>query len=234
MAWQLAAHWGNRASPGPLRGGGRVGRPPDGVGLGRGGAGRRPGSAGGRSAQYGPRPLALDRRPAAHLSRYGRPAAGRPLRGAGRGAADDPAVVAPSGRHARRFAEWQETLAGDARYQRVLAGAGLAVNVALLAPGRRWSGPGGAGAARSRPAPDRTGSPVEVTLAPLGDLRWRVHPWPLQGERLQLHCEGVGTVSWGFDRGAARGVTSPPPAGRSRLTTDRSGLQWATVARAPQ
>jgi hypothetical protein len=127
------------------------------------------------------------------------------------GATDDLAAVGSFREDmARRVADWQETLAADARYQRVLAGAGLALNVALLAA---WEevveGLVGAGAAPfAVRVPDRSGSPVEVTLAPLGDRRWRLYPWPLQGERLQLHCEGGrGGVGGGSARGPLEGLT---------------------------
>jgi hypothetical protein len=198
MAWQLASHWGNRriARPAP-----RAEVVSAALLAGWGADEGEPAWVHWRSA--------VDR--AARISLYAAMLLAARFAERAEGAADDLAAVGSFREDmARQVAACQETLAADARYQRVLGGAGFAVNVALLTA---WEevveGLAGADAAPFVVrAPDRTGSPVEVTLAPLGDRRWRVHPWPLQGERLQLHCEGRrGGAGGGAAGGPLEGVT---------------------------
>lgn len=222
LAWQLAAHWGNRqlARPRPraevvsaalLA---RLGF--DAVGSDIGPVGPAPEAP---SPDLARRRSAVGR--AAHLSRYAALLLALHFAEAAEGLASDLAAARPfRDEMARWAAEWREALAADARYEQVLSGPGLAANLALLAA---WQAVADGLASSSQApfavrAPARTGPPVEVTLKPLGDRRWRVRPWPLQGERLQLQCEvrraevddggaggSVERVTFTLMRSAARG-----------------------------
>jgi len=199
--WQLADHWGNRgfARPRP-----RAEVVSAALMAGWGGDEGESTWAAWRGA--------VDH--AAHVSRYA--ALLLALRGAARAegaSADLPDAVALREEMGQRVRTWREALAGDARYELVLGGPGLAANIALLVAWQAVAdGLVGAG---STPfavrAPARTGPPVEVTLEPLGDRRWRVSPWPLEGERLKLHCEAPGAggvverVTFTILRPSARG-----------------------------
>lgn len=93
---------------------------------------------------------------------------------------------------AARQESWRLTLAVDPRYARCLAGPAWEANRALLAACDAVSvhlcadipGPFTVAAA------DRGGAPQEVSFEPLGGDVWKVRPWPLQGRRLDLQCEG--------------------------------------------
>jgi hypothetical protein len=189
LAWQLADHWGNRrfARPRP-----RAEVVSAALLAGWGGDEGEPHCACWRSA--------VDR--AARVSRYA--ALLLALSGAARtaGAPADPGDTGAFREEmGQRAATWRDTLAGDARYELVLEGPGLETNLALLAA---WQGvvdgivDAGSECFATR-APARVGPPVEVTVAPLGDRRWRLRPWPLEGERLQLHCE-VPAAGWVVER----------------------------------
>ena len=194
MAWQLAAHWGNRrfARPAP-----RAEVVSAALLAGWGWVEEEPESDPGRLASAPPRPGLAHWRStvgrAADFSCYAALLLATRFAERAEDACGDSAATGSFREEmARRAADWREALAADARYEGTLSGPGFAVNLALLAA---WedvvealvaSGP----TPFAVRVPARDGSPVEVALAPIGDGRWRVRPWPLQGERLQLHCEG--------------------------------------------
>ena len=92
----------------------------------------------------------------------------------------------------RLQAAWREDLAEDARYQAYLDGPGWLANTVLLRACDRVSvwlcarlespftvdGHTAAGKGRA------------VRLEAVGGDRWKVSPWPLQGDRIRLQCEG--------------------------------------------
>ena len=87
---------------------------------------------------------------------------------------------------------WREGLGADARYQAYLSGPGRQVNARLLDACDRIS----VFLCASLPSPfdvrgeRATGETEIITFETVDDTTWRVHPWPLQGERLRLQCEG--------------------------------------------
>ena len=87
---------------------------------------------------------------------------------------------------------WQEQLGTDARYRAYLSGPGRLVNANLLDACDRIS----VFLCASLPSPfeievqSATGETSTVTFETVDDTTWRVHPWPLQGERLRIQCEG--------------------------------------------
>lgn len=92
----------------------------------------------------------------------------------------------------RREHGWVEELAGDARYEPYLDGRGREVNARLLDTCDRIS----VYLCASLPAPfevwaqNAAGETEVITFETVDTSTWRVHPWPLQGDRLQIHCEG--------------------------------------------
>lgn len=92
----------------------------------------------------------------------------------------------------RRAQAWTEELAADGRYQSCLEGPGRAVNSRLLDSCDRIS----VYLCASLPAPfevwakNAAGDTEVITFESVDATTWRVHPWPLQGDRLVIHCEG--------------------------------------------
>jgi hypothetical protein len=87
---------------------------------------------------------------------------------------------------------WVEELARDARYEPYVDGTGREVNSRLLDTCDRIS----VYLCASLPAPfevwakNAAGETEVITFEAVDDTTWRVQPWPLQGDRLQVHCEG--------------------------------------------
>ncbi len=87
---------------------------------------------------------------------------------------------------------WREQLATDARYQPYLDGPGREINSRLLDTCDRIS----VYLCGSLPAPfevwaqNANGETEVITFEVVDDTTFRVHPWPLEGERLRLQCEG--------------------------------------------
>ena len=87
---------------------------------------------------------------------------------------------------------WLEELRTDPRYAQALEGAGREVNARLLDTCDRIS----VYLCASLPAPfevwaaNAVGDTEVICFETVDATTWRVHPWPLQGERLQVHCEG--------------------------------------------
>lgn len=92
----------------------------------------------------------------------------------------------------RRQKAWAEELATDGRYAAFLDGPGRAVNSRLLDSCDRIS----VYLCASLPAPfevrakNAAGDTEVITFESVDSTTWRVHPWPLQGDRLVVHCEG--------------------------------------------
>lgn len=95
---------------------------------------------------------------------------------------------------------WREELGTDARYQPYLDGPGRQVNSRLLDTCDRIS----VYLCASLPAPfevwaqDSAGDTAVISFEMVSDNTWRVHPWPLEGERLTLQCEGRRIQSTNF------------------------------------
>ncbi len=87
---------------------------------------------------------------------------------------------------------WMEDLATDGRYQPFLEGGSREVNIRLLNACDRIS----VFFCASLPSPfevraqSAKGKTETITFDSVDATTWRVDPWPLQGERLNLQCEG--------------------------------------------
>jgi hypothetical protein len=96
---------------------------------------------------------------------------------------------------------WTEDLATDGRYQPFLDGRGREVNIRLLNACDRISV--FICASLSSPfevrAQNPRGETETITFDLVDAMTWRVDPWPLQGERLNLHCEGRRLASSHFE-----------------------------------
>ncbi len=209
MAWQLAAHWGNRDFPRPSP------RPETLAAVLLHDSGWTDFDAAPR-VDDGGRPLTFDRMPpeqhipiwrssvvrAAAHSRYSGLLVSAHFSGmARRKEADRAANGDAAGSHlaaefcaesARLEERWCAELGGDARYQGALDGAGRRVNARLLSACDAVSvrlcasmeGDFGI------EAPDGDGEVVSVDVRADGGGRFRIRPWPLVGDRVRLHCEG--------------------------------------------
>jgi len=95
---------------------------------------------------------------------------------------------------------WREDLEADARYHAYLAGHGRMVNARLLDACDRIS----VYLCASLSSPfdvqgqSANGQTEVITFEKVDKTTWRVHPWPLQGERLRLQCEGRRLASSSF------------------------------------
>jgi hypothetical protein len=113
------------------------------------------------------------------------------------GARTAQSFVAEMGRLER---SWREKLDTDARYRPFLEGPGREVNSRLLDTCDRIS----VYLCASLPAPfevwaQNAGGDTEVIcFETVDDTTWRVQPWPLEGERLTLQCEGRRLQSTNF------------------------------------
>lgn len=89
-------------------------------------------------------------------------------------------------------AGWTEELARDARYEPYLEGPGLEANAQLLETCDRISVHLCAALTDAFRADGRSpeGDTMPVDFEEIEPGAWRVAPWPLQGERLRVHCEG--------------------------------------------
>ena len=92
----------------------------------------------------------------------------------------------------RLQAAWRESLTVDARYQPYLEGTAWQANCMLLEACDRV----GVFLCASLETTFRvraqasSGEMEEIELEGGEDAVWRVRPWPLEGDRLRLHCEG--------------------------------------------
>ena len=104
-----------------------------------------------------------------------------------------------------RKTSWVESLSSDARYQRVLAGTGRQTNADILTLADRVSVFFSASLASvfevDAPTADGESRPVKFTALDHG--RWRVDPWPMQGDRVRLQCEGRLLPATRFDSAEA-------------------------------
>jgi hypothetical protein len=125
----------------------------------------------------------------------------------------------------RREHSWIEELGGDARYQQYLDGPGRAVNSRLLDTCDRIS----VYLCASLPGPfevwaqNGVGDTEVITFDTVDATTWRVHPWPLQGDRLHIHCEGRRLAASTFaDEQFFRETLSHAPTARLVFTLLRS------------
>jgi hypothetical protein len=92
----------------------------------------------------------------------------------------------------RLQASWRESLTVDARYQPYLEGTAWEANAMLMEACDRVS----VWLCACLEAPIRVaahspaGELEEIRFEVVDDDCWRVQPWPLEGDRLRLHCEG--------------------------------------------
>jgi len=107
-------------------------------------------------------------------------------------------------RAARRGEAWLHDLGTDPRYSRSLAGPRWQANRALVTACDAVSVylcAGSSGPFTVR-AGGRSLDTHEIAFELIGDRVWKVRPWPLQGRRLDLHCEGRRLESETFASGA--------------------------------
>jgi len=93
----------------------------------------------------------------------------------------------------RHRAAWREALKVDARYEAGLEDPGWQVNAAILAVCDLISVHLCAVLAPTfvAEAPCAGGETLEdVVFKEIGERTWRVRPWPFEGPRLRVHCEG--------------------------------------------
>jgi hypothetical protein len=92
----------------------------------------------------------------------------------------------------RRHDSWVEALSTDARYQDVLTGPRRQANADILTLADRVSVYLCAGLARQFEvaAPTAEGGFEPVRLTAVDRTHWRVEPWPMEGDRVRLQCEG--------------------------------------------
>jgi len=241
LAWQLAEHWGNRrfARPAPrsevlaavfLHDGGWTDFDTD-PGIDDDG-----------------RPITFDRMPVAeHLEIWRRSVAGAASYSRYAGllvAAHFCALVerktavllerddTPGARLAQAFraemerlqAAWREALMIDPRYQPYLEGAGWEANSMLVEASDRVSVYlcGSLGSPQGVTAHSPSGEIQEIDFEDLGGLTWRVKPWPLEGDRLPLHCEGRRLATTTFSsREELREALARAPIERATFTLQR-------------
>jgi hypothetical protein len=116
---------------------------------------------------------------------------------------------------------WREALVVDPRYERYLDGPGWQTNAELLAACDRISVflCAGLGSPFKVEAPTPSGEPAVVELNHTGDGVWRVHPWPLEGDKLRIHCQGRRLATTIFDSGEdLRRTLSSAPVSRLSFT----------------
>lgn len=92
----------------------------------------------------------------------------------------------------RRRDAWVEALASDSRYQDVLTGARRQSNADILMLTDRISVYLCGAFAREFEvvAPTAGGGIEAVRLTAVDRTHWRVEPWPMEGDRVRLQCEG--------------------------------------------
>ena len=125
----------------------------------------------------------------------------------------------------RREASWVEGLAVDARYQDCLEGARRQSNADMLTLCDRISVYLCAALA-SRfeiEAPRAEGGCSTVRLTAVDRTHWRVEPWPMEGDRVRLQCEGRLLPRTNFDSADEfHGVLQRAPVERLSFTLLRS------------
>lgn len=91
-----------------------------------------------------------------------------------------------------RIAAWRSELVRDPRYRAFLDGNGWRTNTLLLAACDRISVflCADLGERFAAEVLDGDGQTLRVTFTGEGSRRFRVRPWPLEGSRVALHCEG--------------------------------------------
>jgi hypothetical protein len=92
----------------------------------------------------------------------------------------------------RLLASWRESLRADARYGPYLDGEAWAVNAGLLEACDMLSvclcaALGSPFAITGRGA---DGGPHKIEVSRIESFRWRMRPWPLEGDRLKIQVEG--------------------------------------------
>ena len=92
----------------------------------------------------------------------------------------------------RREVSWEEALASDARYQGCLQGPRRQSNADILTLADRISVFLCASLASQFEvaAPTASGDFESVKLTAMDRTHWRVDPWPMEGDRVRLQCEG--------------------------------------------
>ncbi len=87
---------------------------------------------------------------------------------------------------------WEEALASDARYQGCLGGPRRQSNADILTLADRVSVflCGSLASEFEVVAPAASGDFTSVKLTAMDRTHWRVDPWPMEGDRVRLQCEG--------------------------------------------
>jgi len=87
---------------------------------------------------------------------------------------------------------WLEDLENDSRYERALVGAGRKINASVLAACDAISVMLCASIPFSYPVDAVTseGEVEELSITSLEDRIFKMSPWPFEGTRIKVHCEG--------------------------------------------
>ena len=109
---------------------------------------------------------------------------------------------------------WRESLVQDPRYAPFLDGEGWRINIGLLAACDRMSVYLCAALGSPFTLSGRTaqGEGEQIRATRVGAERWRVQPWPLEGDRLKLQVEGrlLGATRFGSREEARHALARAP------------------------
>jgi hypothetical protein len=124
----------------------------------------------------------------------------------------------------RLQAAWREALLVDSRYQPYLEGAAWEANAMILEACDRVSVYlcAGMGSPDRVAAHSPSGDVLEISFETIDVNSWRVKPWPLEGDRLRLHCEGRRLATTSFDTSdELQGALARAPIERTTFTLSR-------------
>lgn len=110
---------------------------------------------------------------------------------------------------------WVEELGADSRYEKALGGQGRRVNAGVLAACDLVSVMLCASMPFQYPvrAISSGGQVEELTITPVSDRLFKMSPWPFEGTRLKVHCEGrhLRTVRFGSVQAFQEDLTRSKP-----------------------
>ena len=127
----------------------------------------------------------------------------------------------------RRTVSWEEALTTDARYQGCLRGPRRQSNADILTLADRVSVflCGSLASEFEVAVPTAAGDFASVKLTALDRTHWRVDPWPMEGDRVRLQCEGRLLAATRFASGDEfQEVLQRAPVERMSFTLMRSSV----------
>lgn len=126
---------------------------------------------------------------------------------------------------ASRQTSWEESLSSDARYQGCLEGPRRQSNADILTLADRVSVFLCASLAMDFEvaAPTPSGEFESIRLTAMDRAHWRVDPWPMEGDRVRLQCEGRLLAGTRFESDDEfREILQRAPVERTNITLMRS------------